>query len=285
MSNHFRLGKTTLWILLYMVLIAGCTAVVDTAPVPTVANQVEQVDDAPVTASSLELAESSQQEADASTLSVTGREPMLTYETLSLLGGETIEYALLLPANYNNQQDYPILLALPPGGQNRQMVDAGLNGYWAEEAGRRGWIVVSPAAPDGQLFFQGAEMLIPEFLDDITAQYSPQGGKFHIAGISNGGISAFRIALDEPQRVHSLLVLPGFPRGEADFQRLDELVDIPVAMFVGEHDTTWIPSMEATAKTLSDLGGTVSLEKVPGEGHVIQSLTGAKLFDLLESYQ
>lgn len=285
MSGYHWLGKTTLWMLLYVVVIAGCTVVADTTPVPTVADQIEQAVGAPVTASSLEPAENSQQEAEASALSATSREAMLTYETLSLSGGENIEYALLLPAKYNTQQDYPILLALPPGGQNRQMVDAGLNGYWAEEAGRRGWIVVSPAAPGGQLFFQGAEKLIPEFLDGITAEYSPQGGKFHVAGISNGGISAFRVALDEPQRVHSLLVLPGFPRGEADFQRLDELIDIPVAMFVGEHDTTWIPGMEATAETLTNLGGTVSLEIVPGEGHVIQSLTGAELFDLLESYQ
>jgi predicted esterase len=286
MSSHYWLGKTTLWILLYMVVIAGCAAVVDTTLVPRVEEQVEQAVDSPATSSSLESAESSQQEAEASALPTTKREAMLTYETISLSGGEAIEYALLLPANYNAQLiNYPILLALPPGGQNRQMVDAGLNGYWAEEAARRGWIVVSPAAPGGQLFFQGAEKLIPEFLDGITAQYSPQGGKFHIAGISNGGISAFRVALDEPQRVHSLLVLPGFPRGEADFQRLDELIDIPVAMFVGEHDTTWIAGMEATAESLTDLGGTVSLEIVPGEGHVIQSLTGAQLFDLLESYQ
>jgi pimeloyl-ACP methyl ester carboxylesterase len=284
MRSHPWLGKTTLWMLLYMGIIVGCTAVSDTTPVPTVVSQIEQLEDAPVVASSPEPAKGSQLEADAATL-LTGRDPMLTYETLSLPGGETIEYALLLPANYNPQQDYPVLLALPPGGQNRQMVDAGLNRYWAEEAGRRGWIVVSPAAPGGQLFFQGAEKLIPEFLDDIAAQYHPQGGKFHAAGISNGGISAFRVALNEPQRVHSLLVLPSFPRGEADFQRLDELIDIPVAMFVGEHDTTWIPSMEAAAKALTDLGGMASLEIVPGEGHVIQSLTGAQLFDLLESYQ
>ena len=271
--------------LLSIVGIAGCAAVADTTPVPTVEDQIEKAVDSPTTSYSLEPVESPQLEAEASEKSTTNGEAMLTYETTSLSDGETIEYALLLPANYNAQQSYPILLALPPGGQNRQMVDAGLNGYWAEEAARRGWIVVSPAAPGGQLYFQGAERLIPEFLDGIAAQYSPHEGKFHVAGISNGGISAFRIALNEPHRVHSLLVLPGFPRGEEDFQRLDELIDVPVVMFVGEHDTTWIPGMEATAESLTDLGGTVLLEVVPGEGHVIQSLTGAQLFDLLESYQ
>ncbi len=43
--------------------------------------------------------------------------------------------------------------------------------------------------------------------------------------------------------------------------------------------------MNATADAMRELGGDVYFEIVPGEGHVIQSLTGrnaSRLFDLIE---
>lgn len=209
----------------------------------------------------------------------------ITYHTMDLPDGMTLQYAVVLPKNFDATREYPVLLAFPPGGQNQAMVQTGLDSYWAKEAGKRGWIVLSPVAPGGQLFFQGSEAYIPEFLGRTAATYRPEGGKYHIAGISNGGLSAFRVALEHPDKVRSLLVLPGFPYTEEDFQQLEKLKNIPVAMFVGEQDTTWLEAMQATEKELSRLGGTVSLEIVPGEQHVIKSLTGEKLFDLLESFR
>ncbi|HEX9926196.1 MAG TPA: hypothetical protein VGD99_26300 [Anaerolineae bacterium] len=83
-----------------------------------------------------------------------------------------------------------------------------------------------------------------------------------------------------------MLALPGLPPTQAEFQELDLLTDIPVAMFVGEQDAQWRDGMEKTEKELARLGGSVSLEVVPDEGHVIQSLSGGEeLFDLLESYR
>ncbi|MCP5094154.1 MAG: hypothetical protein GY943_01240, partial [Chloroflexi bacterium] len=69
------------------------------------------------------------------------------------------------------------------------------------------------------------------------------------------------------------------------FDKLERLVDMPVAMFVGEGDSTWLVEMEKTEEALTALGGTVSLEVAEDEGHVIQSLTGDALFDLLDSYR
>ena len=50
------------------------------------------------------------------------------------------------------------------------------------QAVARGWVVVSPAAPNGQLFFQGAEALVPELLDWIETWVTPESGRFHIVG-------------------------------------------------------------------------------------------------------
>ncbi len=204
------------------------------------------------------------------------------FETVQL-GSVTIEYAIVTPGGFYSQREYPILLALPPGEQTKEMVEVGLNVYWAEEAKTRGWIVISPVAPDGVLFFQGSESLIPDFLARTAEIYHPIGDKYYLAGVSNGGISAFRLALNSPQLFRSLLVLPGFPQSTEDKTNLVELVDIPVAMFVGEQDTAWLGAMQETETTLQAAGGNVTLNVLPGEGHILESVTGEMLYEWMES--
>ena len=209
---------------------------------------------------------------------------MIDYQTIKLADNKTLEYALALPPGFDPARRYPILLALPPGSQNRDMVAWGLSSYWLPEARRRDWLVISPAAPAGVSFFKGSETLIPEFLQRIEAQVTPEGGKYHLAGISNGGISSFRIALNNPELFHSITVLPGFPPTDADMDNLAALKGIPVSMFVGEQDTVWVEKMKAAQVRLTQLGGTSALDIVAGEGHVIQRLAGGReLFDLLDS--
>lgn len=208
---------------------------------------------------------------------------MITYYQMTMADGTSLEYGVVLPDNFVEGETYPVLLAFPPGPQTRAMVAAG-NGYWGAEAQVRGWVVVSPAAPDGTLFFQGSEQYLPEFVQRIEAIYPPEGGRLHVGGVSNGGISAFRIATMMPERFASITAVPGFPQ-TADFEQLDKLTHIPVTMYVGENDTSWVERMTATEAELQRLGGQVSLTVVPNEGHVIQSLTGADLYDVLDSYR
>jgi dipeptidyl aminopeptidase/acylaminoacyl peptidase len=60
------------------------------------------------------------------------------------------------------------------------------------------------------------------------------------------------------------------------------LKDIGVSMFVGGDDSGWLEPSQQTEATLKGLGYTVELHVVPGEGHIISSLTGADLFDAIE---
>ncbi|RMF64615.1 MAG: hypothetical protein D6743_09130 [Calditrichaeota bacterium] len=205
--------------------------------------------------------------------------------TMKLQDKTRMSYTVVLPEKYDKQRVYPILLALPPGPQTGEMVERGLDGFWREQAQSRGWIVVSPVAPHGKLFFQGSEAYLPEFLDKIAQEFPPEGGKFYLAGISNGGISAFRVALNWPERFHALLALPGFP-ADRDFQRLERLKQIPVAMFGGGEDVGWVVQMQQAQRRLKELNGHVTLKVFPGEGHLVRSLVGGKLlFDLLESFR
>ena len=204
------------------------------------------------------------------------------YQNVTLEDGTSITYALLLPPKFEAGVSYPTLLALPPGPQTKDMVEAGL-GYW-RSGPERGWVVISPVAP-GPLFFQGAEVHIPALLEQVAQDVTFESDKVHVAGISNGGRSAFRIALKYPDLVHSLLVLPGFPPSEADFKQLERIKALPTVMYAGELDTGWVEQMMSTEAALKDLGADVTATVVEDEGHVIRSLSPEALFGVLDGFR
>ena len=206
-----------------------------------------------------------------------------TFQTLEL-DGATVELAVAVPEGLAPGESAPVLLALPPGAQGRSEVEAGLDLYWETGARERGWVVVSPVAPDGVLFFRGSEAVIPGLLDAVAATYPPEGGRFAVSGVSNGGLSAFRVALDSPDRFFVLLTIPGFPPQESDFARLDRLVSgTTTALYVGENDSGWREQAEAAAAELERLGAVVSLTVSAGEGHILRNVGADELFDVLDA--
>src|SRR3984893_2900639 len=110
------------------------------------------------------------------------------------IGGTTVHYKVVLPKNYDAGKAYPGVLAFGGGPQTMNVVDSVIARNFRDEAEKRGYIVVAPAAPNDQLFFEGGERIFPEFLKQILADYKIQDNKFHIAGPSNGGIAAFNVA-------------------------------------------------------------------------------------------
>lgn len=207
------------------------------------------------------------------------------FETLTLSDASELTYAIALPDGYEASQTYPVLLALPPGPQTVHMVNAGLDSYWEAEGTRRGFIVVSPAAPARQLFFQGGEKVLPELMAYISKTYGVAGEKFHLAGVSNGGLSAFKVAVDHPDLFRSLTVVPGFPPSREVFAQLESIAGLTVSMFVGEQDSGWLEPMTSTAEALKRAGGEVYMEVIPNNGHFVTALSGAaaaRIFDQME---
>ncbi len=204
-------------------------------------------------------------------------EAITFYEMMTMEDGTELRYAVVLPAGFTPAEAYPVLLALPPGPQDQSMVEAGLSGYWADTAQERGWIVLSPIAPNGQLFFRGSEQYILEFLEGTAVTYKPEGDKYYLAGVSNGGNSSFRIAIQRPEVFHAMVVVPGLPPTQNDVAALDKITALPVAMYVGERDP-WVTGMQEAEAELKRLGGDVQLNVIADEGHVIQSLRGGEVF-------
>lgn len=95
----------------------------------------------------------------------------------------------------------------------------------------------------------------------------------------------FRLATSHPELVASVLAIPGFALTDEDRRGLAGLAeaDVPVVMFVGSQDSTWVEPAGQTADVLRKAGGKVDLTVVPDQPHVITSVTGFQLFALLEA--
>src|SRR5437660_2870368 len=132
------------------------------------------------------------------------------FEKAKKVGHTTVRYKIVLPNAYDPAKAYPAILAFGGGPQTMNTVDAVLNRNFRAEAEQRGYIVVAPAAPDDEVFFEEGARIFPEFLKMIQSDYKIQDNKFHIAGPSNGGIAAFHVAASNPQYFLSVTAFPGY---------------------------------------------------------------------------
>jgi predicted peptidase len=198
--------------------------------------------------------------------------------------GLPLHYKVVLPKDYDANKAYPAVLAFPPGGQGMDMVMTTLVQNWAGEAQKRGYIVVIPAAPNGHVFYEEGARVFPEFLNKLLSDYKIRDNKFHIAGMSNGGISAFYIAASYPSFFSSVTGFPGYLRDAAP-EQLKALSGLCVHMHVGEFDTAWRIAMQKQASDLRVAGINAHFSIENGEQHVIRALTGeraVRLFDEIE---
>ena len=235
-------------------------------------------------------ATSTPDEVASTSVDVPDIDPALSPGAVSIgdveIDGTSLSYAVNVPDGFAVGDVAPLLLAFPGGSQSLDGVLAIMQGTYAAEAQRLGWVVVSPAAPDGVRFFDGSETLLPGFVDWIETWVVPEGGAPHVIGPSNGGISSFRYAIANPDRAQSVVVFPGFPRGDADRAALGNIADIPVRLYAGETDTQWVENGETTFATLTELGGDVELTVFDGEAHFPESTrNGVVLFEELESFR
>jgi predicted peptidase len=207
---------------------------------------------------------------------------------LMRVAGTTVHYKMVLPDGYDPTKDYPAVLVMGGGPQTMNTVDGALNRNFRAEAERRGYLVVAPAAPDGELFFQGGERIFPEFLEMILANHRIADGKFHVAGPSNGGIAALHVAAAYPQYFLSATAFPGYLWQPSETKLL-ALSKLCVFMYVGEHDEyRWHDEMRREVEFLSAQGTVARYTVEQGQPHRLETLAGdnaSRLFDGFEDAQ
>lgn len=217
----------------------------------------------------------------AAVLSLSVSAPGEVLDKAKTIGKTVVHYRVVLPSNWDSAKAYPAILAFGGGPQTMNVVEGTLTRNWREQAEKRGYLVIAPAAPDGELFFEDGARVFPEFLTRILAEYKIQDGKFHVAGMSNGGISAFHIAASYPQYFWSVTGFPGY-LPDASAARVHALAKMCIHMYVGELDTGWKDDMKQQAEQFRKQGLTVHFAVEKGQEHRINTLAGpgaARLFD------
>jgi len=206
-------------------------------------------------------------------------------EKTKKVGKTTVHYKVVLPAGYDPAQAYPAILALGGGPQTMNTVDGVLTRNFRAEAEKRGYIVVAPAAPDGQLFFEDGARIFPEFLKLILADYKIRDDKFHIAGPSNGGIAAFHVAAANPQYFLSVTAFPGY-MWEPSPAKLQAIAKMCVFMYVGEFDEyMWHGEMKKEAEFLRARGTVARYTVEKGQPHRLETLAGANAGRLFDGFE
>jgi predicted peptidase len=203
-------------------------------------------------------------------------------ERIHRIAGTTVRYKLVVPDGYDAAREYPGVLVFGGGPQTMRMVEGTLERNFRDEAERRGYIVIAPAAPDDEVFFQGGDRIFPEFLDAMIETHKIAGGKFHVAGPSNGGIAALHVAAVFPRHFVSATAFPGYLWQPTE-AKLRALADICVFMYVGETDEyQWHDEMAREASFLKRLGTVARYTVEQGQPHRLETLAGAnasRLFD------
>ena len=206
-------------------------------------------------------------------------------EKTKKVSGTTVQYKVVLPNGYDPAKAYPGILVFGGGPQTMNTVDGTLMRNFRAEAEKRGYIVVAPAAPDGQLFFERGARIFPDFLKLVLADYKIRDNKFHIAGPSNGGIAAFHVAAANPQYFLSVTAFPGY-MWEPTAAKLQAISKMCVFMYVGENDEyRWHGEMNSEADYLRAKGTVAHYTVEQGQPHRLETLAGpnaSRLFDGFE---
>jgi poly(3-hydroxybutyrate) depolymerase len=209
-------------------------------------------------------------------------------EQTKKVDGTIVHYKVVLPDGYDPAKAYPGILVFGGGPQTMNSVENTINRNFRAEAEKRGYIVVGPAAPEGELFFDEGDRLFPEFLQRIMADYKIRDNKFHIAGPSNGGIASLHIAAANPDYFLSVTAFPGY-MWEPSAAKLQAISKLCVFMYVGEHDPyRWHAEMKKEAEFLASRGTVARYSVEKDQPHRLETLAGenaARLFDGFEESQ
>lgn len=204
-------------------------------------------------------------------------------EKTGTFAGLKVTYKVVLPDGYDPAKTYPLVLVFTGGPQTLQIATSTVEADWRKEAERRGYIVVAPASPNGELFFEGADRIFPVFLDQMLKDYKV--GKVHVAGHSNGGLSTFHIAAKYPKYFATVIGYPGLLDGP-DRGLANAIKDKCLFMHVGDRDDGWKGAMEEEAKELAARGFKIKFTVEKNQVHRLKAAEidlSRRLFEEIES--
>ena len=207
-----------------------------------------------------------------------------TVRKMGRFGGMDVHYAVLTPPGYDPTKAYPAVLVFTGGGQSLPGAEATIAADWKAEADRRSYIIISPAAPNpAALYFDGGDRAFPDFLEMIRRDYRI-AGKLHVAGHSNGGLSAFHIAALNPGYFATVTAYPGL-LNDPEPALMAALKPMCLFMHAGSQDPDWAGPMKQQAEEMQRAGYRIAYRVERGQAHRLRSSQiglSQRLFDQIE---
>ena len=205
-------------------------------------------------------------------------------DSVTLADGTQYRFALVKPVGYQVGDAPPVLLAFAPGTQDQRAIGWALGMYWGAQLASAGWLVISPEGPKGGWFTAASSKDLADILQQLKQRFTPQGGRFHLAGASNGGVVSYHVATLYPQMFATLTVFPGYARNARTLALLPKLKDIKITSIRGENeDAWWIERIDETHNELKRLGLPLTESVDNGSAHVIESLFADGFKNLLQA--
>ena len=140
-------------------------------------------------------------------------------------GAEPLEYAVLLPPEYHHLRRYPAVVALHSGrGETSADRIRGAAAWWAEEAARRGYIVIAPeynlpGEPPDYRYKPGEHAAAELALRDAKRRFAIDGDRVFLGGQLLGGNMAWDYGLAHPDLFAGLAIVSGLPAKYVDRYR------------------------------------------------------------------
>ena len=181
--------------------------------------------------------------------------------TIDLPGGGKGTYSYLHPDDFDPAKTYPLAI----GGDH----------YWQGIDSTGDWILLQTSLEGGD----GATEAYNALIDHLSSRYNIEGERVHLVCYSACGGPVFDVAAAVPDRVASVTTVTGHPKNASV---LNAVKHMKIRLIVGENDTYWRRGAEKAYRDFKAAGTDVTLEIIPGAGHVIPELVGAPFMERME---
>ncbi len=202
--------------------------------------------------------------------------------------GLVLPYRLFLPANYNPEADYPVVLLLHGSGErgtdNTAQLKNGVQKMFdSTSSPAYGAIVIVPQCPKdmrwveadwtrGNYDFDTTPISRPlsavvELLSVLESTLPMDTDRIYVTGLSMGGFGTWDLLMRDPDRFAAGLPICG----GADPDMADAIKQLPIRTFHGSNDPTVpVGGTRAMAEALQSVGAAdFSYEEIAGGNHLI----------------
>jgi len=175
--------------------------------------------------------------------------------------GTTLPYYLFVPASYNPQMHYPLVLCLHGSGERGDNPSAVKNNsmatVWARDSNQTRWpcfILVPQCLINGWWTYSNIEQAVIDILDSLQLGFSIDTNRLYITGLSMGGYGTWDMIAQYPARFAAAVPMSG----GGDPLKAAMIKYIPIWNFHGAQDATVsVTYSRAMITALENAGDTV----------------------------